>query len=95
MNAINAHAPLMFNIEATASFTYPSDGIADIELRDHVKVILWGEWLQFIWLEVVMKSSSYWIGQCKSKLLFGSIKPGDLLKFHPCNIYEICKHEEE
>lgn len=95
MNAINTHAPLMFNIEAHDPDTYPSKSIPDIELRDHVKVVLYGKCCQFIWLEIVMKSSSYWIGQCKSKVLFGTIKPGDLLKFHPCNIYEICKHEEE
>lgn len=106
------HSPTLINAEAMAedhpkTFARPSElDIADIELRDHVKVAmhymggevkLHGHSIsgERFWLEVVMKSSDYWIGQCKSKLLFDGIKPGDLVKFHPCNIYDICKHEEE
>ena len=101
---INAEA---MNLDHPETFKRPSDNdISDIELRDHVKVAMHymsgdvrvgvhsisGE---RFWLEVVMKSADYWIGQCKSKLLFDGIKVGDLVKFHPCNIYDICKQEEE
>lgn len=108
---LKTHSPLLVNAEAMAldhpqTFKRPSDqNIAAVELRDHVKInvqyvpeVIFNGYAvsnERFWVEVVLRSSNYWIGQVKNQLLTSKIELGSLVKFHPCNIYDICKHEEE
>ena len=70
--------------------------LQDVRLHDFVKLLLYHPLLtEAIWVEVCMKSKAYWVGQVHSKTAFHEkLKVGDLLKFHPVNVYAITKAAE-
>jgi len=95
-----AHAPWLVNC-AAGCYPYPSAVTlmiihGNVQLHDFVKVLVYHPVLvEAIWVEVCMRSKTYWVGQVRSKTaMHEHIKPGDLLKFHPVNVYAIQKQAE-
>ena len=108
---LKTHSPLLINAEAMAldhpkTFKRPPAEIINaVRLRDFVKiniqyippVLYCKHWVssERFWVEVVARTSNYWVGQVKSKLLTKQIEVGSLVKYHPCNIYDIAPGNEK
>lgn len=101
---LKAHSPLLLNpwgiLESLPWWTpkeTPAQACDHVRLHDYVKVGLHHPACpEFIWLEVCMRSKSYWVGQVRSQTtLVEQVKLGDLIRFHPTNVYEIRKNSED
>lgn len=91
------HSPLLVN---AALHPWPdSQPLSEIErasLHDGLRVAMISKsgFAEYCWLELVMRSHSYWVGIVRSKMdLISGIAPGDLVRFHPINVYRIHKFD--
>lgn len=49
---------------------------------------------QTFWARVILQNQNFWIGQVESKLLDERLDVGDLIKFHPTNIFDVAYNVE-
>ena len=92
-------APVLLDARQHSSDPINPAIVAKIRHRDHVRLATLTKCAilpaQTFWARVILQNSDFWIAQVETRLLDERLAVGDLIKFHPRNIFGISINDEE